>query len=185
MVKLQLQKMIKCERCNENKKIYCNACIRNGGAVVVLERCRVALPWPNVTCDIVLCFYGIWLHQIGSLRCPAAFAIGAVAKNTMPTTVVKELEKSCHNASYTGCSRYVQSLQKPPMKEPTEPIDVVLHSEIRAVVCARFDYQVAYCNSFLEKLNMEMERHQKLDEEIKIKQLRKEQVPVQLIYTLV
>ncbi|KAG8093048.1 hypothetical protein GUJ93_ZPchr0012g21922 [Zizania palustris] len=66
---------------------------------------------------------------------------------------------------------------KPPMKEPTEPIDVVLHSEIRAVVRARFDHQVAERNSFMEKLNMERERQQKLDEEIEIKQLRKEQVP--------
>uniref|UniRef100_J3NEF1 TPX2 C-terminal domain-containing protein n=1 Tax=Oryza brachyantha TaxID=4533 RepID=J3NEF1_ORYBR len=66
---------------------------------------------------------------------------------------------------------------KPLMKEPTEPIDVVLHSEVRAVGRARFDHQVAERNSFLEKLNMERERQQKLDEELEIKQLRKEQVP--------
>uniref|UniRef100_A0A0E0FDF6 RRM domain-containing protein n=1 Tax=Oryza meridionalis TaxID=40149 RepID=A0A0E0FDF6_9ORYZ len=66
---------------------------------------------------------------------------------------------------------------KPLGKEPTEPIDVVLHSEIRAVGRARFDHQVAERNSFLEKLNMERERQQKLDEELEIKQLRKEQVP--------
>ncbi|XP_062188800.1 uncharacterized GPI-anchored protein At4g28100-like [Phragmites australis] len=79
-----------------------------------LERRGVALPRPNATCDTVLCFCGIRLHQIGSLRCPAAFAVsaGAVAKNATPTAVVKELEKSCRNASYAGCSRCVQSLQK-------------------------------------------------------------------------
>uniref|UniRef100_A0A0E0RJ44 RRM domain-containing protein n=1 Tax=Oryza rufipogon TaxID=4529 RepID=A0A0E0RJ44_ORYRU len=66
---------------------------------------------------------------------------------------------------------------KPLGKEPTEPIDVVLHSEIRSVGRARFDHQVAERNSFLEKLNMERERQQKLDEELEIKQLRKEQVP--------
>ncbi|KAF0887676.1 hypothetical protein E2562_002372 [Oryza meyeriana var. granulata] len=66
---------------------------------------------------------------------------------------------------------------KPLAKELTEPIDVVLHSEVRAVGRARFDHQVAERNSFLEKLNMERERQQKLDEEIEIKQLRKEQVP--------
>ncbi|XP_040381982.1 uncharacterized GPI-anchored protein At4g28100 [Oryza brachyantha] len=78
-----------------------------------LERRGVALPRPNATCDTVLCFCGIRLHQIGSLRCPAAFAVGgAGAKNATPTAAVKELEKSCRNASYAGCSRCVQSLQK-------------------------------------------------------------------------
>ncbi|KAF0905096.1 hypothetical protein E2562_000899 [Oryza meyeriana var. granulata] len=77
-----------------------------------LERRGVALPRPNATCDTVLCFCGIRLHQIGSLRCPAAFAVGAAAKNATPTAAVKELEKSCRNASYSGCSRCVQSLQK-------------------------------------------------------------------------
>ncbi|KAK8460633.1 hypothetical protein SEVIR_2G362000v4 [Setaria viridis] len=77
-----------------------------------LEKRGVALPSPNRTCDTVLCFCGIRLHQIGSLRCPAAFAVGAAAKNATPTAAVKDLEKSCRNASYSGCSRCVQSLQK-------------------------------------------------------------------------
>ncbi|XP_066395000.1 uncharacterized GPI-anchored protein At4g28100-like [Miscanthus floridulus] len=79
-----------------------------------LEKRGVALPRPNATCDTVLCFCGIRLHQIGSLRCPAAFAVGtgAAAKNATPTAAVKDLEKSCRNASYAGCSRCVQSLQK-------------------------------------------------------------------------
>ncbi|XP_008670488.1 uncharacterized protein [Zea mays] len=81
-----------------------------------LERRGVALPRPNATCDTVLCFCGIRLHQIGSLRCPAAFAVkaGAAARNATPTAAVKALEKSCRNASYAGCSRCVQSLQKLP-----------------------------------------------------------------------
>ncbi|WVZ66332.1 hypothetical protein U9M48_015571 [Paspalum notatum var. saurae] len=82
-----------------------------------LEKRGVALPRPNATCDTVLCFCGIRLHQIGSLRCPAAFAVssaaaGAAPKNATPTAAVKDLEKSCRNASYAGCSRCVQSLQK-------------------------------------------------------------------------
>jgi hypothetical protein len=77
-----------------------------------LDKRGVALPSPNRTCDTVLCFCGIRLHQIGSLRCPAAFAVGAAAKNATPTAAVKDLEKSCRNASYAGCSRCVQSLQK-------------------------------------------------------------------------
>ncbi|XP_048560778.1 uncharacterized GPI-anchored protein At4g28100 [Triticum urartu] len=77
-----------------------------------LEKRGVALQRPNATCDTVICFCGIRLHQIGSLRCPAAFAVGAAARNATPTAAVKDLEKSCRNASYAGCSRCVQSLQK-------------------------------------------------------------------------
>ena len=77
-----------------------------------LEKRGVTMARPNATCDVVLCFCGIRLHQIGSLRCPAAFAVGAAAKNATPTAAVKDLEKSCRNASYAGCSRCVQSLQK-------------------------------------------------------------------------
>ncbi|WVZ90914.1 hypothetical protein U9M48_037167 [Paspalum notatum var. saurae] len=91
---------------------------------------------------------------------------------------------------------------KPPMKEPTEPIDLVLHSDVRAVGRAKFDHQVscplqpslaideflramhrlssmlqvAERNSFMQEVKLERERQQKLDEELEIKQLRKEQV---------
>ncbi|CAA6658399.1 unnamed protein product [Spirodela intermedia] len=34
---------------------------------------NIHLAGPNATCDAVLCFCGIRLHQIGSLSCPAAF----------------------------------------------------------------------------------------------------------------
>ncbi|KAM0862327.1 hypothetical protein ACQ4PT_045327 [Festuca glaucescens] len=70
-----------------------------------------------------------------------------------------------------------ENLARPPMKEPTEPFDVVLHSAVRAVGRARFDHQISQRNIFLEKLELERERQQKMDEEIEIKQLRKEQVP--------
>ncbi|PNT62464.1 targeting protein for Xklp2 isoform X2 [Brachypodium distachyon] len=70
-----------------------------------------------------------------------------------------------------------ENLMKPPAKEPTEPFDVVLHSAVRAVGRARFDHQITERNIFLEKLELEKERQQKMDEEVEIKQLRKEQVP--------
>ncbi|KAK1627112.1 hypothetical protein QYE76_001427 [Lolium multiflorum] len=70
-----------------------------------------------------------------------------------------------------------ENLAKPPTKEPTEPFDVVLHSAVRAVGRARFDHQITERNIFLEKVELERERQQKMDEEIEIKQLRKEQVP--------
>ncbi|KAG0521380.1 hypothetical protein BDA96_08G155500 [Sorghum bicolor] len=66
---------------------------------------------------------------------------------------------------------------KPPTKEPTEPIDHVLHSAVRVVRRVKFDTQVAERNSFMEEVKLERERQQKVDEEIEIKQLRKEQVP--------
>ncbi|KAG2630213.1 hypothetical protein PVAP13_3KG498000 [Panicum virgatum] len=66
---------------------------------------------------------------------------------------------------------------KPPMKEPTEPIDLVLHSDVRAIGRAKFDHQVAERSSFIQEVKLERERQLKVDEEIEIKQLRKEQVP--------
>ncbi|CAN6329556.1 unnamed protein product [Urochloa humidicola] len=66
---------------------------------------------------------------------------------------------------------------KPPMKEPTEPIDLVLHSDVRAVGRAKFDQQVTERSSFMEEVKLERKRQQKVDEEIEIKQLRKQQVP--------
>ncbi|XP_031501410.1 uncharacterized GPI-anchored protein At4g28100-like [Nymphaea colorata] len=67
----------------------------------------IALPQPNATCDTVLCFCGIRLHQIGSLSCPAAFNLSAV-----PTSAVRRLESSCGNSSYAGCTRCLTALQK-------------------------------------------------------------------------
>ena len=39
----------------------------------------------------------------------------------------------------------LQTPVKPPMKEPTEPIDLVLHSDVRAIGRAKFDHQVSCC----------------------------------------
>ncbi|XP_072957319.1 uncharacterized GPI-anchored protein At4g28100 [Typha angustifolia] len=84
-----------------------------------LEKREVRLARPNATCDAVLCFCGIRLHQIGSLRCPAAFdvvggegAAGGGARNATPTAAVRDLERNCRNASYAGCTRCLQSLEK-------------------------------------------------------------------------
>lgn len=82
-----------------------------------LERRGIRLPRPNATCDTVLCFCGIRLHQIGSLRCPAAFNLSsakgvAASRNVTPTAAVRQLERDCLNASYTGCNRCLHSLEK-------------------------------------------------------------------------
>ncbi|KAJ4847882.1 hypothetical protein Tsubulata_011610 [Turnera subulata] len=85
---------------------------------------NIRLPQPNATCDTILCFCGIRLHQISSLSCPAAFNVsggggggkgggaGGGFRNATPTAAVKNLEKSCKNSSYTGCTKCLGALQK-------------------------------------------------------------------------
>ncbi|XP_073119855.1 microtubule-destabilizing protein 60 [Henckelia pumila] len=68
-------------------------------------------------------------------------------------------------------------LVKPPVKENTRPMNLILHSDIRAEERAEFDHQVAKKMSLIEEYKMERERQQKLAEEEEIRRLRKEIVP--------
>ncbi|KAL5080310.1 hypothetical protein RYX36_008731 [Vicia faba] len=70
-----------------------------------------------------------------------------------------------------------ECLIKPPVKENTKPIDVKLHSDMRAIDRKEFDHQVAEKLSLIEQQKMEMERQQKLAEEEEIRRLRKELIP--------
>eukprot|EP01018_Ginkgo_biloba_P036806 Gb_00785 [translate_table: standard] len=70
-----------------------------------------------------------------------------------------------------------QCLLKPPVKESTKPVDIKLHTELRAVDRAEFDQIIAEKLSFMEQQRLEEERLQKLAEEEEIKRLRKELVP--------
>lgn len=70
-----------------------------------------------------------------------------------------------------------ECLSKPPVKEITRPVDLVLHSDIRAVERSEFDHQVAEKLSYIEQYKMERERLQKMAEEEEIRRLRKELVP--------
>ncbi|QHO17259.1 hypothetical protein HN51_032867 [Arachis hypogaea] len=70
-----------------------------------------------------------------------------------------------------------ECLVKPPVKESTKPIDLKLHSDVRAVDRAEFDQQVAEKMSLIEQLKLERERQQKLEEEEEIRRLRKELIP--------
>ncbi|XWS63352.1 hypothetical protein CRYUN_Cryun06bG0088600 [Craigia yunnanensis] len=72
---------------------------------------RVRIPQPNASCDAVLCFCGIRLHQISSLSCPAAFNVSGF-RNATPTAAVKNLERNCRNSSYVGCTKCLGALQK-------------------------------------------------------------------------
>lgn len=72
---------------------------------------NVRIPQPNASCDAILCFCGIRLHQISSLSCPAAFNVSG-SHNATPMAAVKNLEKNCGNSSYAGCTKCLGALQK-------------------------------------------------------------------------
>ncbi|CDP11898.1 unnamed protein product [Coffea canephora] len=86
---------------------------------------NIHIPQPNGSCDPVLCFCGIRLHQITSLSCPAAFNLTG-SRNATPTAAVKNLEKNCHNSSYAGCTKCLGALQKlnGEVKNGTQKMDV-------------------------------------------------------------
>ncbi|KAL5972973.1 hypothetical protein ACLOJK_039780 [Asimina triloba] len=73
-----------------------------------LQSRDIHIPQPNSTCDAILCFCGIRLHQISSLSCPAAFNLST---NSTPTASLRNLERNCKNSSYAGCTRCLESLE--------------------------------------------------------------------------
>ncbi|KAM1015848.1 hypothetical protein ACFX1T_045441 [Malus domestica] len=73
---------------------------------------NIRIPQPNASCDAVLCFCGIRLHQIGSLSCPAAFNVSQGFHNATPTAALRNLEKNCRNSSYSGCTKCLGAVQK-------------------------------------------------------------------------
>ncbi|KAJ8762831.1 hypothetical protein K2173_022960 [Erythroxylum novogranatense] len=70
-----------------------------------------------------------------------------------------------------------ENLIRPPVKENTRPIDLQLHSDVRALERAKFDYQVAEKMNLIEQYKIERERFQKMAEEEEVCRLRKELVP--------
>ncbi|CAI9280163.1 unnamed protein product [Lactuca saligna] len=75
-----------------------------------LQKQNIHIPQPNASCDAVLCFCGIRLHQITSLTCNTAFNL--TARNATPKAVVRNLEKNCRNSTYAGCTKCLGALQK-------------------------------------------------------------------------
>ncbi|KAE8691574.1 Insulinase (Peptidase family M16) protein isoform 1 [Hibiscus syriacus] len=61
-------------------------------------------------------------------------------------------------------------LIKPPVKESTRPVDLWLHSDVRAEERAEFDHQVAEKMSIIEKYKMERERQQKKRRDKKVEE---------------
>nr|GEX67745.1 TPX2 (targeting protein for Xklp2) protein family [Tanacetum cinerariifolium] len=70
-----------------------------------------------------------------------------------------------------------ECLAKPPVKDCTRPVDLVLHSDMRAMERAEFDHLVLEKLSAAEQYKLERERQQKLEEEEELRRLRKELVP--------
>ncbi|ESQ49904.1 hypothetical protein EUTSA_v10020582mg [Eutrema salsugineum] len=70
-----------------------------------------------------------------------------------------------------------ESLVKPHVKDITIPVDLKLHSDIRAVERAEFDYQVAEKINLIEQYKAERERLRKLAEEEELRRLRKNLIP--------
>ncbi|KAL7000235.1 hypothetical protein U1Q18_001383 [Sarracenia purpurea var. burkii] len=76
-----------------------------------LQSRDIHIPQPNASCDAVLCFCGIRLHQVTSLSCPAAFNVTS-HRNATPTAAVRNLERNCRNSTYAGCTKCLGALQK-------------------------------------------------------------------------
>ncbi|GJU15260.1 WVD2-like protein 4 [Tanacetum coccineum] len=57
-------------------------------------------------------------------------------------------------------------------------VDMVLHSDVRAVERSEFDQQVQAKLSYIEQYKLEREKEQKLEEEEELKRLRKELIPI-------
>ncbi|TKY65113.1 TPX2 protein [Spatholobus suberectus] len=70
-----------------------------------------------------------------------------------------------------------ECLVKPLVKEITRPVDLKLHSDVRALDRADFDHQVAEKLSLIEQYKLERERQQKLAKEEEVRRLRKELIP--------
>ncbi|CAF2126014.1 hypothetical protein BRARA_C02968 [Brassica rapa] len=70
-----------------------------------------------------------------------------------------------------------ESLVKPHVKGITTPVDLKLHSDIRAMERAEFDYQVAEKTSLIEQYKAERQEQQKVAEEEELRRLRKELIP--------
>lgn len=64
---------------------------------------------PNATCDTILCFCGIRLHQLSSLSCPISFNFTTARHNF---SSVRALETNCTDPSYQGCTKCLRTLEK-------------------------------------------------------------------------
>ncbi|KAH9298563.1 hypothetical protein KI387_030245 [Taxus chinensis] len=69
----------------------------------------IHIPQPNDTCDPVLCFCGIRLHQISALTCPQAFN---VTDHVTASPSLLALQDSCTTPTPSGCSTCLRALHQ-------------------------------------------------------------------------
>ncbi|GLJ32567.1 hypothetical protein SUGI_0655020 [Cryptomeria japonica] len=77
----------------------------------------IHIPRPNATCDAILCFCGIRLHQLTSLTCPTAFNVSSPGSlqhrnASAPTSAVRALASNCTDPSFQGCTQCLRALDK-------------------------------------------------------------------------
>ncbi|KAH9323456.1 hypothetical protein KI387_018095, partial [Taxus chinensis] len=79
-----------------------------------LNKRGIHIPRPNATCDPILCFCGIRLHQLTSLTCPTAFNLSAPQRRnaTNPHSALRALAANCTDPSYQGCTTCLKTLDK-------------------------------------------------------------------------
>lgn len=82
----------------------------------------IHIPQPNDTCDPVMCYCGIRLHQISTLTCPRALNVSAPRYHVTASPSVRALEDSCRNPTYSGCSTCLSALHQ--LNEMTEVEEV-------------------------------------------------------------
>ncbi|KAJ1298282.1 hypothetical protein BS78_01G441500 [Paspalum vaginatum] len=90
------------------------------------------------------------------------------------TMLLEEEKKRIHIAQgLPWTTDEPECLIKPAVKERTETVDLVLHSDVRALERAEFDQHVLEKNRFAEQQKLEWERQQELEEQEMIRQLRR------------
>ncbi|WVZ55956.1 hypothetical protein U9M48_006553 [Paspalum notatum var. saurae] len=90
------------------------------------------------------------------------------------TMLLEEEKKRIHIAQgLPWTTDEPECLMKPAVKERTEPVDLVLHSDVRALERAEFDQYLLEKNRFAEQQKLDWERQQELEEQEMIRQLRR------------
>ncbi|KAJ7544121.1 hypothetical protein O6H91_09G065300 [Diphasiastrum complanatum] len=77
-----------------------------------LQDRNVHLSPPNASCDLIVCFCGIRLHQIESLNCPLRLHHGT-SSNYTQTPMFRAMETNCTDSSHNGCTKCLATLETP------------------------------------------------------------------------
>ncbi|XP_057857326.1 microtubule-destabilizing protein 60 isoform X3 [Cryptomeria japonica] len=99
-------------------------------------------------------------------------------KRVVKLTSVKPFELKTQERGRLKEQEFMKKiLPRPPTREKTQPLDVKLHTETRAIQRAQFDQLIAEKCYFLEQQRLEEERIQKVLEIEEVKRMRQEMIP--------